>query len=83
MKRYFNFTPIIPLCEITNKSVFHVYNRGDGWIADIFNTTVKMSSYLNCLVIGEFEYLETISEHGMPVCQVKTIRCKTNMYINK
>jgi aminopeptidase N len=50
-----------------------VHDRGDGWIADTFNTTVKMSSYLNCLAIGEFEFLESTGQYGMPVCARNSI----------
>jgi hypothetical protein len=50
-----------------DRFINHTCDRGDGWIADTFNTTVKMSSYLNCLAIGEFEYLESTGQFGMPV----------------
>ena len=41
--------------------------RGDGWVADVFATTPKMSVYLVAFFVGEFEKLRANGRNGYEV----------------
>ncbi len=41
-----------------------LFCRGVGWIADYFDTSPRMSSYLLCFIICDFSYVETVTPKG-------------------
>lgn len=46
--------------------------RGNGWIADSFNVTPPVSSYLLAFIICDFDYKENMTSNGIRVRVVCT-----------
>ncbi|KAK2157482.1 hypothetical protein LSH36_190g01042 [Paralvinella palmiformis] len=53
--------------SLSNANLLRSEDRGNGWVADTFDATLKMSLYLVCFAIGEFDYLESFTESGTRV----------------
>lgn len=55
---------------ITSLQYIQYMRRGNGWIADSFNVTPPVSSYLLAFIICDFDYKENMTSNGIRVCVV-------------
>lgn len=51
--------------SLSNMPIINHEDRGNGWIADRFNTTPMMSTYLLALIVCDFTYVSNITENGI------------------
>ncbi|XP_053387330.1 aminopeptidase N-like isoform X1 [Mercenaria mercenaria] len=51
--------------SISNMPITNKIDRGDDWIADKFQRTPKMSTYLLAFIICDFNYTENTTENGV------------------
>jgi len=53
----------------------------NGQTHDHFLQTVVMPTYLVALVVGEFEFLKTVTKNGVEVCSYQSSMCKSVFYV--
>ncbi|XP_053387121.1 aminopeptidase N-like [Mercenaria mercenaria] len=53
------------MLSISNMPITSSVNRGDGWIADKFERTPKMSTYLLAFIICDFQYVQATTTNGV------------------
>ncbi|XP_052694307.1 aminopeptidase Ey-like isoform X2 [Crassostrea angulata] len=53
------------MTSIFNTKHLHSEERGNGWIADSFNVTPPVSSYLLAFIICDFDYKENMTSNGI------------------
>ncbi|CAH1780041.1 unnamed protein product [Owenia fusiformis] len=66
MKATYNVTLVRKAAwsSLSNMNILYNETRGDGWVADVYNKTVVMSTYLLAFVVCDFEYKERTTPRG-------------------
>ncbi|KAL5020570.1 hypothetical protein ScPMuIL_003462 [Solemya velum] len=54
-----------PMISLSNMPIAATDTRGDGLVADIYNTTLDMSTYLLDFTVGEFHHIQATTNKGI------------------
>ncbi|KAK7475553.1 hypothetical protein BaRGS_00033186, partial [Batillaria attramentaria] len=59
LKAHFNVTILRrpALVSLSNTQIARTEDRGDGWMADVYETTPKMSTYLLAIIVCDFGFI--------------------------
>lgn len=67
MKAHFNVTIVrkSPLVSLSNTQIVRTVTRANGWMADVYETTPKMSTYLLAIIVCDFEKLHAVTNKSV------------------